>query len=118
MSTGSGVQPVWSRDGDRLVYRSGGWFVSARVRRTPDFAVVSRDTLFRDEYIFATNPHANFDITPDGGVVALQPTSTGERVVVSNWRAVLRAAMAQAAQCGPASARISPLRGVVAAPTT
>ena len=35
--------------------------------------------------------------SPDGRLVVLQPLGDGQRVVVSNWRAVLRATMAQAA---------------------
>jgi dipeptidyl aminopeptidase/acylaminoacyl peptidase len=97
VSTGAGAQPVWSRDGDRIIYRSGGWFLAARVQRTPTFAVLSRDTLMRDDFVYATNPHANYDVAPDGRLVALQPLGDGQRVVVSNWRAVLRATMAQAA---------------------
>ncbi len=89
VSTGGGAQPVWSRDGNRLIYRSGGWFIAARVQRTPTFAVISRDTLFRDEFVYATNPHANYDVAPDGRLVVLEPLGGGERVVVSNWRLVL-----------------------------
>jgi serine/threonine-protein kinase len=96
VSTGSGAQPVWSRDGDRIIYRSGGWFIAARVQRSPTFVVVSRDTLMRDDFVYATNPHANYDVAPDGRLVVLQPLGDGQRVVVSNWRAVLRAAMAPA----------------------
>jgi serine/threonine-protein kinase len=98
VSTGAGAQPVWSRDGSRLIYRAGGWFISARIQRSPRFAVVSRDTLFRDDYIYATNPHANFDVSPDGRrLVVLAPLTQGELVVVTEWRRLLRAAMAQAA---------------------
>jgi len=94
VSTGAGAQPVWSRDGERIIYRSGGWFIAARVQRTPTFVVVSRDTLMRDDFVYATNPHANYDVAPDGRLVVLQPLGDGQRVVVSNWRRLLRDAMA------------------------
>jgi len=94
VSTGAGAQPVWSRDGERIIYRSGGWFIAARVQRTPTFAVVSRDTLLQDGFAYGASPHANYDVAPDGRLVVLQPFGDAERVVVSNWRAVLRAAMA------------------------
>jgi serine/threonine-protein kinase len=96
VSTGAGAQPVWSRDGNRLVYRTGGWFVSARVQRSPTFTVLSRDTLMRDDFVYATNPHANYDVAPDGRLVVLQPFGDGERVVVSNWRRVLDSLMTAA----------------------
>ncbi|HRP08034.1 MAG TPA: protein kinase [Gemmatimonadales bacterium] len=93
VSLGAANQPVWSPDGRRLIYRSRGWFISAEVRSEPSFTVVRRDTLFRDTFVNATNPHANFDVTRDGRLVVLQATSEGERAVVTNWRKVLREAM-------------------------
>jgi hypothetical protein len=48
-----------------------------------------------DRYAFAPNPHANYDVMPDGShFVFLEPASEGSMVVVSNWRAVLRERMA------------------------
>jgi Tol biopolymer transport system component len=96
VSTGSGAQPVWSRDGERIIYRSGGWFIAARVERTPSFVVVSRDTLIPDDFVYATNPHANYDVAPDGRLVVLQPLGDGQRVVVSNWRRTLDSVMTAA----------------------
>lgn len=65
----------------------------ATVYLAPTFGVISRDTLFRDDYVYATNPHANYDVAPDGQIVVLQPMAEGKRVVVGNWRQVLRRAM-------------------------
>jgi Tol biopolymer transport system component len=96
VSTGTGAQPVWSRDGNRIIYRSGGWFLAARVQRAPTFAVLSRDTLMRDDFVYATNPHANYDVAPDGRLVVLQPIGDGQRVVVSNFRRVLDSVMTAA----------------------
>jgi hypothetical protein len=94
VSTGAGAQPVWTRDGTRLIYRTGGWFIAARVQTAPTFAVLARDTVSRDEYVYATNPHANFDVSLDGRhLVALRATARGERVVVTEWRQVVRQAM-------------------------
>ena len=78
-----------------VIYRSGGWFIAARVQRTPSFVVFSRDTLVRYDFVYATNPHANYDVAPDGRLVVLEPLGDGQRVVVSNWRHVLRQAMQQ-----------------------
>lgn len=57
--------------------------------------MLARDTMFADTYMFATNPHANYDVLPDGAhFVFLEPDQSGEMVVVANWRSVLRARMA------------------------
>jgi len=56
---------------------------------------VGRDTLFTDVYVPSTNPHANFDVAPDGAhLLLLKPVRRGEMIVVSNWSASLRARMA------------------------
>ena len=63
----------------------------------PPFRVVSRSMMFADSYIYAGNPHANYDVTPDGAhFVFLKSTAEGELTVVTNWHAELRARMAGA----------------------
>jgi len=95
VSAGGGTEPVWSRDGKRLFYRGEAQLMAAEVRAGPTFTVVARDTLFADTYVYASNPHANYDVLPDGAhFVFLEAGFSGEMVVVSNWRSVLRARMA------------------------
>ena len=56
---------------------------------------MSRDTVLADRYMYASNPHANYDVMPDGKhFIFLEPDNTGELIVVSNWTPVLRARMA------------------------
>jgi hypothetical protein len=65
------------------------------VRPGPAFAVVARDTVLADTYVYASNPHANYDVMPDGThFVFLEPDNVGELIVVANWTSVLRARMA------------------------
>jgi serine/threonine-protein kinase len=92
VSTGGGQEPVWSRDGSRLYYRSDGHFMMATMRLSPTSATVSaRDTVFADNYIFAANPHANYDVMPDGQrFIFLKPVSDGNMAFVSNWATSLR----------------------------
>jgi len=98
VSADGGSEAVWSRDGTRLFYRSDGQVMAARIRPGPGFAIAARDTLFADRYAFAPNPHANYDVMPDGQhFIFLEPASEGSMVVVSNWRAVLRERMAGSA---------------------
>ena len=94
VSANGGSEPVWARDGRRLFYRGGGQIMAATVGPGPRFTVISRDELFPDRYAFATNPHANYDVMPDGErFIFLEPASEGTMTVVSNWRAVLRERM-------------------------
>jgi serine/threonine-protein kinase len=95
VSTGGGTEPVWARDGRRLFYRGDRQLMAAVVRPGPAFAVVARDTVLADTYVYAANPHANYDVMPDGThFVFLEPDNAGELIVVSNWTSVLRARMA------------------------
>ncbi len=92
VSVTGGTEPVWSRDGRRLFYRGDGFLMAATVGPGPAFAVVRRDTLLTDTYMFAANPHANYDVMPDGThFIFLEGANSGELVVVSNWDAVVRA---------------------------
>ena len=95
VSTGGGVEPVWSRDGKRLFYRSDQRLIAASVRTDPVFAVTSRDTLFEDRFVGFVLPHANYDVAPDGAhFLFLKAAQEAEFQVVVNWRAELRERMA------------------------
>jgi len=95
VSVGGGTEPIWSRDGRRLFYRSRGQIMAATISNGPRFGVSSRDTLFQDVYVYATNPHANYDVTPDGThLLFLKAASEGEMTVIVNWKNVLHARMA------------------------
>jgi len=60
----------------------------------PGFSVVRHDSVLADTYVFAGNPHANYDVMPDARhFIFLQSADVGELVVVSNWDAVVRARM-------------------------
>jgi Tol biopolymer transport system component len=97
VSVSGGTEPVWSRDGRRLFYRGDGRLMAATIRPGRSFEVASRDTILTDTYVFAGNPHANYDIMPDGKTfIFLEGESTGDMIVVSNWDAVVRRRMAGA----------------------
>jgi len=69
--------------------------MAATVRPAPTFTVTARDPVPRDDYLFASNPHAIYDVMPDGShFIFLQGDTAGELTVVSNWDAVVRARMA------------------------
>jgi Tol biopolymer transport system component len=95
VSAGGGTEPVWSRDGGRLFYRSNGTLMAATLAKGGSFAVVSRDSLFSDRFQYAPNPHANFDVMADGKhFVFLKTVNEGNMIVVANWKAAVRDRMA------------------------
>jgi hypothetical protein len=99
VSTGGGTEPVWSRDGRRLIYRDGRQFVAATVVTSPSFAVTSRVPLFDDAFLPAVSPHANYDVAPDGAhYLLLKATQNSQVIVVHNWVADLRARIAAQAR--------------------
>jgi len=95
VSANGGVEPLWSRDGRRLFYRGGEQFMAATLRAGPAFAsVAARDTLFADEFVYANNPHANYDVLPDDErFIFLRAVGDGNMIVVANWTSGLRARM-------------------------
>jgi hypothetical protein len=96
VSTGGGMEPVWSPDGRRLFYRSGTRLMVADLTTTPGFAVTQRSVLFDSPY--AGHPyHQNYDVMPDGRTfVMLQPAGSEGRqiVVVLNWMDEVRRLLA------------------------
>ncbi len=95
VSSGGGTQPVWSGDGRRLFFRGGGRVTAAAIAAGTMFVVTSRENLFADDFSYATNPHANFDVTADGtGLIMLRPVGESRMVVVANFAARMRSLMA------------------------
>jgi hypothetical protein len=97
VSSGGGSEPVWSRDGQRLFYRGESQLIAATIRPGPSFSVASRDTVVREPFVYATNPHANYDVMPNGRqFIFLKAISEGELIAVTNWKDELRAKMRSA----------------------
>jgi len=91
VSSGGGTEPVWSRDGKRLFYRTGRRVVAATLATSPQLGVASRSELFDDVFLPAMSPHANYDVTPDGSHFLFLAGVDGQRlIVVYNWAAELR----------------------------
>jgi serine/threonine-protein kinase len=99
ITTAGGTEPVWSRKGERLYYRTERELFTATVSRTPTFAVTGGAPLFVDD-LLREDPQRNYDVTLDGTrFVMLGDTiarKTPDQIVVMNWftefRARLRAA--------------------------
>jgi serine/threonine-protein kinase len=95
VSLDGGTEPVWSPDGRELFYRESRQddphLVAAGVRTSPSFAVTGRKRLFPVRDIVATNPHANYDVSPDGKTFVMVRRSPAARIVVlQNLPALVR----------------------------
>ena len=93
ISTGGGVQPVWSRTGDELFYRGEGSVMAASVSSGASFSAGPPQKLFADHY---RNPRVansiDYDVSSDGRRFLMvkegasdEQTAAPHIVVVLNW---------------------------------
>jgi Tol biopolymer transport system component len=86
VSQDGGTEPVWSRDGRELFYRSTSHvsphLVAASVRDGASFDVVARRALFDVGDIVGSDVHANYDVSPDGSTFAMVRRSTATRIMI------------------------------------
>jgi serine/threonine-protein kinase len=66
VSLEGGTEPVWSRRGDELFYRSGPLLIAAQVRAGTSFEVLRRTPLFTNPAYEADLTHQVYDVAPDG----------------------------------------------------
>jgi serine/threonine-protein kinase len=95
VSTTGGNEPMWSHDGRELFYRGEGdghvQLVAATVDRGPPFRVTSRTALFAVDDYDAAQPHANYDVSPDGkSFVMIHRAPTGRLTVIQNLPELVR----------------------------
>ena len=95
VSEGGGSEPRWSPDGRSLYYRGlkDGALVlfAARVAAGADFAVSSLAPLFDVSDFDSAEPHANWDVSPDGKRFAMVDVGAmTDMVFVLNWRLELQ----------------------------
>jgi serine/threonine-protein kinase len=95
VSLEGGNEPVWGPDGRELFYRetkaSDPHLVAARIATTPTLTVTDRKRLFPIGDIVGSNPHANYDISPDGKTFVMARRSPAARIVViQNLPALVR----------------------------
>jgi len=94
VSQNGGREPVWSRDGRELFYvgfeQRGSQLVAVGVESETEFRVLSRTALFDASEYEPADPHANFDVGPDGRFVMIHQGRLGEMVLVLNWTEEVR----------------------------
>jgi len=96
VSLDGGLEPVWSRRGDEILYRNGPALLSATVRTSPQFEVVSRQTLFSNPDYGVNAYEPNYDLSADGQrlVMVHGIGRSGGLSVTLNWFENLRAGRA------------------------
>ena len=102
VSTGGGVEPLWSQDGHTIYYRNGDRVIAARVTTSPTFTVLSRATVSDARYATST-VHANYDVTGDGRLLMLKQIDEPRLTVALNWRNEIEARTSRAATASRAS---------------
>jgi Tol biopolymer transport system component len=93
VSEGPGEEPVWSRDGRRLYYIEHQGAASRLLAAHIDSAkpgalprVASREIVIDPLRYDPVSNHANWDVTPDGRFVFIEPLSGGRLMMVFDWR--------------------------------
>ena len=67
VSRGGGTEPIWSRDGSELFYRSGDAIMVVSVKTEPSISLETPKMLFRGERVYISNAFFTYwDIHPDG----------------------------------------------------
>ena len=92
ISTEGGFQPVWSRDGKELFYRSGDKMIAAIIEKQPEFRVTKIEELFEGKYLCRVN-RRDYDVAPDGRFLMIQKSQASRPLginVVLNWLGELK----------------------------
>ena len=94
VSQDGGSEPVWSRDGRELFYRSLGpsepQLVAARIETGPSPRVVSRTPLFPVTDYEPAVPHPNYDVMPDGrSFVMVRQGRLSQFVYLQHWTGLM-----------------------------
>jgi len=90
VSDRGGREPVWSRDGRRIFYRTEEKFWVADVSPAPVFRVTGRRIFMPDPYMQQVSPHANYDVSPDGTRILVVQGEPQQIRVVHNWASEAR----------------------------
>ena len=89
ISTSGGDEPIWSRDGRELFYINGDKTMAVEIRTQPAFTAGTPQLLFTGKYQASPNYVAAYDISPEGRLLKIQPTSSEQAStqinVVINW---------------------------------
>jgi serine/threonine-protein kinase len=90
ISTESGTEPVWSRDGKELFYRQGDKLMVVDVHTESTFTAGVPRKLFEGHYAASITGSAGYDVSPDGTRFVMSESNEPEQAsseinVVLNW---------------------------------
>jgi Tol biopolymer transport system component len=90
ISTGGGIEPVWSRDGRELFYLNGDAMMAVDIRTSPAFGAGTPRVLYQGRFAASPNGVAAYDVSADGKrflrIQAMHPDPpTHEIRVTLNW---------------------------------
>jgi len=92
ISTEGGTEPVWSRNGRELFYRSGTKMMAVETTTQPSFSAGKSRLLYEGQYLTSVFPQLGtaYDVSPDGQRFLMvkeleQATSPTQINVVLNW---------------------------------
>jgi dipeptidyl aminopeptidase/acylaminoacyl peptidase len=101
VSTAGGVEPVWSRDGHELFYRSGNRMTIVPISAGSRAAAGPPRVLFERNYFMfgAGLQFPEYDVTPDGQRFVMMTAPKQENIdnrfnIVLNWRTDVERALA------------------------
>jgi eukaryotic-like serine/threonine-protein kinase len=89
ISTGGGTEPVWSRNGRELFYRSGDKLMAVDIDIRSGFSAGKPKSMFQGLYQPTPVVEANYDVAPDGRFLMIKPGGEEQAPtqvnVVLNW---------------------------------
>ncbi|HEX4824449.1 MAG TPA: protein kinase [Candidatus Polarisedimenticolaceae bacterium] len=92
VSTGGGLDPVWSHDGREIFFLSGVDVMAAAVDTKATFRAEAPKKLFGGQYDLRTPPVRNYDITADGRFLMIKrkflPGVPRQLVVLDGWQSL------------------------------
>jgi serine/threonine-protein kinase len=77
-----GTEPVWSRNGRELFYRSGDSLMTASVTLSPMLAVTGRHSLFTSSFL-SSGRFPEYDVTPDGEHFVMIRGGSGQSTLIA-----------------------------------
>jgi serine/threonine-protein kinase len=91
VSVDGGNEPVWSRDGQTIYYRTPNrTIVAAKVQLAPAISIPSRRVLFADVYQRGRS-HTNYDAMSNGGLLFVRvPTPEPKVMVAIDWLRLMK----------------------------
>jgi serine/threonine-protein kinase len=95
ISTTGGNEPMWSHDGTELFYRAEidghARLIAATIERAASLRVKTRTPLFTMDEYDSAQPHANYDVSPDGkSFVVIHRAPSGRLIVIQNLPELVR----------------------------